>query len=85
MSAADAETEEERTKRESYRANIVKEIVASEERYVGCLRTMVDFYCTPLQEAIQNGTPVITQALYDSIFQNTVSYTHLTLPTNREV
>lgn len=65
-----AESEEDRKKREAYRSNIVKEIVASEERYVEGLRTLVDFYCNPLQQAIKDGQPVITQAVYDSIFQN---------------
>ena len=64
------ETPEQREKRIKYRSNIVLEIEKSEERYVQGLRTLMDVYCKPLQEAINQGQPVITQSVYDSIFQN---------------
>ena len=68
--ADEPETEEQRKKRESYRSNIVKEIVSSEERYVAGLKTLVDVYSNPLQAAIKANQPVLTQDIYDSIFQN---------------
>ncbi len=53
-----------------HRANIVREVVKTEESYVDALRTLVEEYSNPLQGAIDRGHPIISQQSHDAIFKN---------------